>query len=160
MKQGQIKYPPLINEQALYVGGMRDITNAYMNELKPEYKRGNLNVNQLGCQCEMIVQYYFWSKGLAYESDQMLGGKPIASYDIEIKGMQIDVKAVRSFLTELRVNYEAHQKDKEVSHYMFVQPISDNLFNDTANYWLFTKDEISQWQVKELKYTKAYIKLL
>ena len=160
MKQGTLKYPPLINEQALYVGGMRDISNAYMNELHPEFKRGNLRVNQIGCKCEMIVQYHFWVKGLKYKADQMLGGRPIASYDIAITGMQIDVKSLWSYQTEMRVNYDAHNKDKDVSHYMFVQPASEDLENDIAHWWLFPKKDIDQWDVKELKYTKAYIKLL
>jgi len=160
MKTGTIDYPPLINEQALYVGGMRDITNAYMNELHPQYKRGNLQVDQLGCKCEMIVQYHFWAKNLKYDADQMLGGRPIASYDIMVHKMQIDVKGIWSYQTELRVNYDAHKKDKDVSHYMFIQPISESLENDKASWWLYAKSDIDKWQVKELKYSKAYTKQL
>ena len=160
MKTGATQYPPLINEQALYVGGMRDITNAYMNELHPQYKRGNLQVDQLGCKCEMIVQYFFWSKGMPYDSDQMLGGRPIASYDIMVHKMQIDVKGIWSYQTELRVNYDAHKKDKNVTHYMFIQPVSENLDNDKAIWFLCPKEDVDKWQVKQLKYSKAYTKQL
>ena len=160
MKEGTTTYPPLINEQALYVGGMRDITNAYMNELHPQYKRGNLQVDQLGCKCEMISQFFFWSKGMQYDADQMLGGKPIASYDIMVHKMQIDVKGIWSYQTELRVNYDAHKKDKNVTHYMFIQPVSEDLGNNKAIWWLCPKSDIDKWEVKQLKYSKAYIKQL
>ena len=160
MKSKVIKYPPLINEQALYVGGLRDITNAYMNELHPQYKRGNLQVDQLGCKCEMIAQYHFWNNQLQYDADQMLGGKPIASYDISVLTMQIDVKGIWPHQTELRVNHDAHNKDKDVSHYMFIQPHSPDLSNDKATYWLYTKKDIDNWDLVELKYSKAYTKQL
>jgi hypothetical protein len=156
MKQGTMQYPPLINEQALYVGGLRDITNAYMNELQPKYKRGNLQVDQLGCKCELIAQYFFWSKGLKYKADQMLGGRPIHNYDISVSKMQIDVKGIWAYQTELRVNYDAHNKDKNITHYLFIQPVSDQLDNDKAIWWLYGKDYINEWSVSELKYSKAY----
>ena len=158
MKLGSIKYPPLINEQALYVGGLREITNAYMHELHPKYRRDNLQVDKLGCKCEMIVQYHFWFKGVIYDSEQMLARSPIANYDIMALNQNIDVKGIWSYQTELRVNYDAHNKDKNITHYMFVQPVSDDLGNDKANYWYFPKQEIDKWQIKDLKFSKAYVK--
>lgn len=156
MKEGTTTYPPLINEQALYVGGLRDITNAYMNELYPQYKRGNLQVDQLGCKCELIAQYFFWSKNLIYKADQMLGGKPIHNFDISVAKMNIDVKGIWSYQNELRVNYDAHNKDKNITHYLFIQPVSDKLDNDKAIWWLYGKDSINEWTINELKYSKAY----
>lgn len=163
-KQYTIEYPPLINEQALYVGKMREVTNVYMHQKNPKYKRGNIPVDALGCQCELIAQYYFWSKKYQYESDQMLGGKPISSYDIKVydevnnKSYKIDVKGLWSNQSELRVNYDAHIKDKDVSHYMFIQPKSDKLFNTLAEIWICEKELINDWELKELKYSKAYTK--
>ncbi len=156
MKTGTIYYPNLINEQALYVGGLRDVTNAYMNEKAPKYKRGNLQVDQLGCKCELIAQFHFWNKGVNYQSDQMLGGQAMPNYDIEAAGLKIDVKGIWSYQNELRVNYDAHNKDKNVSHYMFIQPVSESLENCHANWWLYGKKNINDWIVKELKYSKAY----
>ena len=106
------------------------------------------------------------NKGYQYESDQMLGGKPIASYDIKVndkeknKIYKIDVKGLWSNQTELRVNYDAHTKDKDVTHYMFVQPKSDNLFNTLADIWICEKQLINNWELKELKYSKAYVKTI
>jgi hypothetical protein len=156
MKTGTVYYPNLINEQALYVGGLRDVTNAYMNEKAPKYKRGNLQVDQLGCKCELIAQFHFWNKGVKYQSDQMLGGQAMPNYDIQAAGLKIDVKGIWSYQNELRVNYDAHNKDKNVSHYLFIQPISDSLENQHANWWLYGKKDINNWIVKELKYSKAY----
>ena len=164
--QYTVKYPPLINEQALYVGKMREATNVYMHQKNPKFKRGNIPVDALGCQCELIVQYYFWNKGYEYESDQMLGGKPIASYDIKVvnannnRVIKIDVKGIWSNQNELRVNYDAHIKDKDISHYMFVQPKSENLFNSLADIWICEKKQIDNWELKELKYSKAYTKTI
>ncbi len=70
----------------------------------------------------------------------------------------IDVKGIWSYQTELRVNYDAHNKDKNVTHYMFVQPVSDDLGNDKANYWYVSKKDIDKWHVKDLKFSKAYVK--
>ena len=156
MRTGTIYYPHLINEQALYVGGLRDVTNAYMNELAPKYKRGNLQVDQLGCKCEMIAQFHFWKKEIRYKADQMLGGRAMPNYDIEAAGLKIDVKGIWSYQNELRVNYETHNKDKNVSHYMFIQPVSDALDNQKANWWLYGKKNIDSWVLKDLKYSKAY----
>jgi hypothetical protein len=160
MKTGTVYYPRLINEQALYVGGLRDVTNAYMNEQAPKYKRGNLQVDQLGCKCELIAQFYFWNKGVRYKSDQMLGGRAMPNYDIEAAGLKIDVKGIWSYQNELRVNYDAHNKDKNVTHYLFIQPVKDTLDNEHANWWLYGKKSIDDWFVKELKYSKAYTKQL
>jgi hypothetical protein len=162
-KPFKIKYPPLINEQALYIGKMREATNVYMHQKNPKFKRGNIPVDALGCQCELIAQYYCWDKKLSYESDQMLGGKPIASYDIKVTNpdgeiFKIDVKGISAVQGEFRVNYNAHIKDKNISHYMFIQPLSENLFNEDANIWIKQKKEIDKWDLKELKYSKAYIK--
>ncbi len=156
MKTGTVYYPHLINEQALYVGGLRDITNAYMNELAPKYKRGNLQVDQLGCKCELIAQFHFWNKGIPYKADEMLGGRAIQNYDIEALGYKIDVKGIWSYQNELRVNYDAHNKDKNVSHYMFIQPVSEKLDNKKANWWICRKKDVDEWVVKELKFSKAY----
>mgnify|MGYP003676048372 CR=1 FL=1 len=158
-----IKYPPLINEQSLYIGKMREATNVYMHQKNPKFKRGNIPVDALGCQCELIAQYYFWNKKCSYESDQMLGGKPISNYDIKVINTKdgltykIDVKGLWSEQDELRVNYNAHIKDKNISHYMFIQPLSSDLFNEDANIWLCKKENIDKWSLKELKYSKAYI---
>lgn len=160
MKTGVISYPPLINEQSLYSGGLRDVTNSYMNEMQPKFKRGHAQVNQLGCKCELIVQFHFWNKNISYISDQMLGGRPIANYDIKALNLQIDVKGIWSYQSELRVNYDAHNTQKDVTHYMFIQPLSETMINDKANYWLFAKEDISSWQIKEMAYSKAYVKQL
>ncbi len=56
---GMFYYPPLINEQALYVGGLRDTNNQYLSQVCPEMARPNMQVDQLGCKCEMIAQYFF-----------------------------------------------------------------------------------------------------
>jgi len=157
---GMFYYPPLINEQALYVGGLRDTNNQYLNQVCPEMARPNMQVDQLGCKCEMIAQYFFWSHKYKYDAGQMLGGRPVQDYDIKVNEMKIDVKGLWSHGFQARVNYKAHNKDKNVSHYMFIRPESDGLFNDMAQWWLFSHEDVHQWEVKKLKFTKAYTKQL
>jgi tRNA nucleotidyltransferase/poly(A) polymerase len=157
---GVFYYPPLINEQALYVGGMRDITNAYICAVNPEFARPNLQVDQLGCKCELIAQYFFWSHKYKYNAGQMLGGRPMHDFDIQVNAMKIDVKGIWSYGFNARVNYKAHNKDKNVTHYMFIRPDSEDLMCDVAQWWLYSHEEVDQWEVKELKYTKAYQKEL
>ena len=69
---GVFYYPPLINEQALYIGGLRDTVNQYTSVKYPEYYRPNMQVDQLGCKAEMIAQYFFWSHKAKYKATQML----------------------------------------------------------------------------------------
>lgn len=157
-KTGFFYYPPLINEQALYIGGLRDTVNQYTSAKFPEYARPGMQVDQLGCKCEMIAQYFFWSHKYKYESTQMLGTDPIKSADIKVNDLNIDVKGIWSYGNQARVNYKAFNKEKNVSHYMFIRPDSEELMCDMAQWWLFSKFEIAKWTIKELKFTKAYIK--
>ena len=72
MKQtGVFYYPPLINEQALYIGGLRDTVNQVTSVKFKEYSRPGINVDQLGCKAEMIAQYFFWSHNTKYKATQV-----------------------------------------------------------------------------------------
>lgn len=154
---GVFYYPPLINEQALYIGGLRDTVNQYTSVKYPEYYRPNMQVDQLGCKAEMIAQYFFWSHKAKYKATQMLGVDPIKDADIIVGQKRIDVKGLWSYVTECRVNKKAHLKDKKITHYLFIRPDDDGLENDVAQWWLFSHKEVSKWKVKKLKYTDAYV---
>ena len=157
-KTGHIEYPPLINEQALYIGGLRDTVNQYTSAKYPEYARPNLQVDQLGCKAEMIAQYFFWSNKIEHEPTQMLGVDPIKDADIIVGKKRIDVKGLWSYIKELRVNKKGHLKEKNITHYLFIKPKSDALNNEIAQWWLFTHQEISNWQIKKLTYTDAFVR--
>jgi hypothetical protein len=156
--RGSFYYPPLINEQALYIGGLRDTVNLYTSERHPKFARPNLKVSQLGCKCEMIAQYFFWSHKYKYDATQMLGVDPIKDCDIKVNGMRIDVKGLPSNLDKVRVNERAHNKDKNTSHYLFVRPDDDTLDCQMAEWWLYSHEEVTKWDLVDLKFSKAYQK--
>lgn len=160
MTKGIIIYPPHINEVSLYVGGLRETTNLYLMEKNPKYARGNMKVDVLGVKCELIIQYYLWQRGIPHECNPLLVNRPVGDWDVKVLNMNIDVKGMWSYLTEFRINKEAHHKDKNITHYTFVQPFSDKLDNTNANYWTFRHDEVGGWPVKELKFTEAYTKTI
>lgn len=155
---GSFYYPPLINEQALYIGGLRDTVNLYTSERYPKFARPNQKVSQTGCKAEMIAQYFFWSHKYKYTSTQMLGVDPIKDCDIKVNDMRIDVKGLPANLDVVRVNERAHLKDKNVSHYLFIRPDDDGLDCQMAQWWLYTHTEVFYWDLVELKYSKAYQK--
>jgi hypothetical protein len=157
-KTGVFYYPPLINEQSLYVGGLRDTVNLYTSEKYPKYARPNLRVSQLGCKAEMIAQYFFWSHKYKYDATQMLGVDPIKDCDIKVNDMRIDVKGINAYGSNVRVNEKAHLKDKNTSHYLFIRPDTDDLECQMAQWWLFSHKEVSEWDLVDLKFSKAYQK--
>ena len=160
MTKGTIIYPPHINEVSLYVGGMRETTNLYSMEKNPKYARGNMKVDILGVKCELIMQFHLWSKGVQYKANPLLVNRPVGDWDVQVLNMNIDVKGMWSYLTEFRINKEAHHKEKNITHYTFVQPHSEDLKNVSASYWNYSHDDITKWDTKQLKFTEAYIKTI
>ncbi len=159
---GVIKYPDFINTTSIYLGKLRDLYNVELNLKNPKYKRGERSefVNILGIKGELIVQEFLFQNGIQFRYSEILSNKPVGSADIYIgDAIRIDVKTIRDDAPDLLVNEEAHRKEKNITHYWFVQPYAHNNKSLTsAGYWIFTKEEVDEWEVKLVKYTNAYYK--
>ena len=70
------------------------------------------------------------------------------------------MKTINDNAPNLLVNENAHNNCKGVTHYWFVKPhlTYDNRPLVSADYWIFSYDEVSDWGIKFCKYTNAYYK--
>ena len=162
-KSGVIKYPDYINIISIYLGKLRDLYNTELNEKNPKYKRGELSevVNILGIKGELIVQNFLFQQKVNFTYSEILSSKPVGSADVFIGNHKIDVKSINDGAPDLLVNKEAHEKNKNITHYWFIQPLvndNNNKPTTTANYWIFTKEEVDNWKIKKVKFTHAYYK--
>jgi len=160
-KVGVIKYPKFINIVSIYIGKLRDLYNVELNERNSKYKRGELSefVNILGVKGELIIQHFLHSKDVVFRFSDILAQTPQGSADIYIGDThRIDVKTINDGAPDLLVNEEAHNKGKNITHYWFVRPHTDASGKPltSADYWIFTYDEVSEWKVKNVKYSNAY----
>jgi len=163
-KFGVIKYPDYINVVSIYMGKLRDLYNVELNLKNPKYKRGDLSefVNILGIKGELAVQNFLFQNDISFRYSEILSNKPVGSADIFIgEDLRIDVKAIKDGAPDLLVNKDAHEKNKNITHYWFVQPLmnpNNGTDTTTANYWIFTKEDVDSWEIKSVKYTDAYYK--
>ena len=159
---GVIKYPDYINTTSIYLGKLRDLYNVELNLKNPKYKRGDRSefVNILGIKGELIVQNFLFQNNIQFDYSEILSNKPVGSADIYIgNDIRIDVKTIRDDAPDLLVNEEAHNKEKNITHYWFVQPyVHNNKSLTCAGYWIFSKENVDKWEVKPVKYTDAYYK--
>lgn len=157
--QGIIKYPGYINTVSIYIGRLRDMMNAEMNEDNPGYQRGNRSqdVNVWGVKGELIVQHFLHLKGVKHTSAPLIHQKPVQEADIMLDNnyVCVDVKTLRPDGKHLLVNEKAHLKTKGVNYYWFIQP-----FEKEARYWIYSFSEVDKWPVENFKYTDAYCKLI
>ena len=164
-KIGVIKYHDYINVVSIYLGKLRDLYNVELNEKDSSYKRGTKSefVNILGIKGELVVQNFLFQNNTPHTYSEILANKPQGSADVYINGVKIriDVKTINDGAPDLLVNQKAHEKEKNITHYWFVQPlVNDNNGKPltTANYWIYTKEEVDEWKVKGVGYTDAYYK--
>lgn len=153
MKSGYMFYPKYLTDISAILGGLRNLFNIELMERNEKLKRGEREeaVNTLGIRAELIVQSYLCHAGKPYTSAPFIGRRS-SEPDIISGGYRIDVKGVRPDSTDLLVNAGAHRKNKNLTHYWFVQPLE----NQRAAYWLYQFSEVNQWAIKEVKYSKAY----
>lgn len=125
----------------------------------PYYYRGEISsdVELLGILAELIARQYLKNKSIDYIASILINQRPVSKSDINCLGEQIDVKGVWSFTKELRINEKAHQKKKEVTFYWFI--LIDRNRHFFQNYF-FKYDTVSNWELKECRFTPAYCKIL
>lgn len=161
-KIGVIQYPDYINIISIYIGKLRDLYNVELNEKNGKYKRGEKGefVNIMGVKGELIVQNFLFQQDIKFKYGEILSNKPVGGADIYIgDDIRIDVKTLNDGAEHLLVNEEAHKKTKNITHYWFIQPlINDNNGKSltSAAYWIYTYDEVDNWEIKDVKYSYAY----
>ena len=156
-RTGMIHFPNYINTCAAYIGKLRDLVNYEMNEKAERFKRGGRSeyVNILGVKGELIFSHHLHAQNVEHVVNSLLENSPINSWDIKIKdNFFIDVKTIRTDAPDLLVNESAHKKDKGITHYVFIQLLEQT----KARYWVYSKSEVDQWEIKNCKYSNAYFK--
>lgn len=157
-KQGTIKYPEFIDQASVWGGKLRDLYNYDLNEEYTRYKRGDKTeyVNILGVRGEMVFSYQLDKNNIDHTMNKMVDNKPVHSWDIKINknGKRIDVKTSPPDSKFYAVNKDAHesQKSNEIDSYAFVVLGP----NQTATYTIFKKEEVDNWIIKDLGFSKAY----
>ena len=126
----------------------------YVGEKTKEY-------NVTGVLAELISWHYFTYNDQEFEAVSMLGIEPEVEADVICEGKKIDVKYIPPYAKFLMVNYNSHKNpEKEVTHYMFIQPIKRlGLGQAKANIWFIKHSEVDSWKIDTHK-TKVLCKNL
>ena len=117
--------------------------------------------NVQGVLTELIAWDYFTSNDIEFEALSMFGKEPEVEADLIAEGIKIDVKYIPPYAKYLMVNYNSHNNIyKDVSEYMFIQPIEKIDFGKaTARLWFVKHNEVDIWTIDKHK-TKVYCKKL
>lgn len=153
MRTIRIEYPSYYKEVAKHLGEKREKASAAIAANNPRYQRPNPDkVNQLGLLGELIVLHFLEGKNESYIHAPFVEETPYQGPDVEWNGKLFDIKTCNENARYLLVNAEAAQKLKGVSHYWFVKILNDR----EAQMWVFPKEDVSKWPVKNFGYTDAH----
>lgn len=155
-REGIIIYPKYLNSISEYIGTQRSKSNIELVNSVLEFNRGerDIELNVLGVKGELIFAHQLFTLGIDYELNVLCADKPVVGCDIIIGNYRIDVKASYPQSKSLLVNERSHHKAKDITHYAFVQLLTDT----TARYWIFEKQLITNWELRKMKFTNAYYK--
>ena len=156
-----IIYPYLFHKIAKELS--TDRTNGMLKNYKgKEYYAGKntKKYNVQGILAELIAQEYFLQNDTEYKALTFLGTEPEVEADILVGKRKIDVKYIPTHGKLLIVNYNAHNnKNKQVTEYMFIQPIERYTFAQAkAIIWFVDHKEVDTWNVDQQTRTKVYSK--
>lgn len=158
IKKQRKAYPSVFNRIADELARLRSKLSATVYKKGTDKYRGSQEheISKLGIIAELIAQDFLSNKKVKFKSAPLVDVEPCPEPDIVVESLEntrYDVKALKSTTDELRVNYDAHNnKDKKVEFYWFIKIFKDS----TAEHYIISSSEIDSWEVKELKYTKAY----
>lgn len=157
-KSGSIQYPKMLIDVSKDIAYCRWLKNTEIRNSKNEYQRGNqqreLDIETKGILGELIARYYLEIENIVYQPMPLVSEKPVKGADIIIGKHRIDVKASNNKST-LMVNENAHLKGfGKLDFYWFVILYDDGI----AKYFVYSYDQINDWNVEQMTYTKAYIK--
>jgi len=150
-----VVYPVEYNTIAFIIGFLRSESNKKLKDEHKEYDRGDINndVDALGVLGELLAGFVCFNNRIDYQMAPLLSDSPKPEPDIIFNGKRLDAKMTRDDLTYLAVNENAHNKiEKGITHYWFFQKTAIN----TARHWIYTYEQVSEWDVRQLAYSPAY----
>lgn len=158
MKHLQTDYPKILEPVAEVIGLQRIKANVELNKKVKRYQRGDKDpaIAKLGVLCELIFSYYLDENDIDHTLNKLLDDKPVVGFDIMINENAFDVKGIPTGKNRFLVNEEAHNKNKGIDYYAFVRPNA----NYTADIWVYSKNEISSWEVINAGFSNAYHKTI
>tara|TARA_R100000008_G_scaffold15887_1_gene7804 strand:+ start:3253 stop:3759 length:507 start_codon:yes stop_codon:yes gene_type:complete len=158
IKKERKPYPIVFNRIADELAKLRSKLSASVYKKGTKEYRGKQEhqISKLGIIAELIAQDHLSNKDINFRSAPLVDTEPCPEPDIimEMDGLtRFDVKGMKSTADEFRVNYKSHQTaTKQVDWYWFVRIFKDS----TAEHYIVSNDEVDEWEIKELAYTKAY----
>ena len=162
IKKQRKSYPVVFNRIADELAKLRSKLSASVYKKGTEKYRGEQEheISKLGILAELIAQDHFSNKKIKFKSAPLVDLEPCPEPDIVAQQDGIrplhsryDVKGLKSTTDELRVNYSSYNNRMRVEWYWFIRIYKDS----TAEHYIVSNEEIKDWSVKELKYTKAYV---
>jgi hypothetical protein len=158
IKTGSIKYPKMFLDVSKDIAYSRWLITTEIRNSKNEYQRGDkqheLDIETKGILGELVARHHLEVENIDYKPMPLVNEKPFKGADIVIGEHRIDVKASNNKNT-LMVNEKAHLKGGgKIDFYWFIILEADCV----ARYFVYSYNQINNWEVKKMTYTNAYIK--
>tara|TARA_Y100001963_G_scaffold68502_2_gene95492 strand:- start:31403 stop:31954 length:552 start_codon:yes stop_codon:yes gene_type:complete len=158
--QGVHPYPAMFNTLAIELGKLRSKLSSNVYKEGTEKFRGSQegNISTKGVLGELIARHYLSEKKVQYTAADLVDVRPVVEPDIitykSAVGCKLDIKTMGKGESRMMINYAAHNNpDKTVAFYWFVRLLDDN----QASHYLVPYHVVLNWEIQELKYTKAYV---
>ena len=143
MTPTRFSYPEWINEVGHHIGMHRNNNNRKLDLAKPQYVRDD-KYHIIGATGELIFLLYLETKGLNYQSNILLGDKPVVGYDVIVENLKVDVKTHQVKTKFIAVGLREHQKvGKDIDIYTFVKLLGNN----TCDIYRCKKSEVENWKI-------------
>jgi hypothetical protein len=157
------KYPKVLNVIAEELSLTRSEISKSIYKEGTEYYRGDdeHQISKIGILAELIARNFISEKNFdtRVRFAKMIDIKPVQTPDAELftgeKKTKFDIKGVGIRNKMFAVNYKSHNNEKKkVDMYWFIHI---DMHNSFAKHIFFKYDDVSNWEVKKLKYTEAYV---
>jgi len=118
-----------------------------------QIRTNELQIDILGAMGELAVCEVLEKQNRVYKRNKSEVNYPVKESDIIVDGnITIDVKAVASHSHDWYINKKAFlDTTKNKSDFYWMIKFIDNI----AHYEIFTKEEVSNWETRQSKYTEV-----
>lgn len=154
--KGTFYFPKMLNDLADELAYTRSKISANIYHKNSMTYRGNKEheISKKGILGELIARDFLNERNIPHKTTPIIDLKPIVEPDIYIDKKGLDVKTVTKGSQILSVNFESHNNiSKRPNFYWFVQLEDQNI----ASHFFVKSHHVDSWQIKKLRYTKAYI---